>query len=150
MLLDNSWDDIFNVTDVNVCAEAFTLVMRQILDIIIPLQKMRIKRTCSPWSHDAAVQHQRDWLHRKALKSGTSGDWARYRKCRNKVTALTRFAKQQYLSTLNSNLSNDSHKFWRNFKHLSTRQKVQGVPLMLMLSLYINQHFLTIAHKTNY
>ena len=150
MLLDNSWDDIFNVTDVNVCAEAFTLVMRHILDIMIPLKKMRIKRTCSPWSHDAditAVRHQRDWLHRKALKSGTSGDWARYRKCRNKVTALTRSAKQQYLSTLASNLSNDSHKFWRNFKHLSARQKVQGGALDVDVE-SINQHFLTIAHKT--
>ena len=134
----------------NVCAKAFTLVMRHILDIMIPLKKMRIKRTCSPWSHDAditAVRHQRDWLHRKALKSGTSGDWARYRKCRNKVTALTRSAKQQYLSTLASNLSNDSHKFWRNFKHLSARQKVQGGALDVDVE-SINQHFLTIAHKT--
>ena len=86
-------------------------------------------------------------MHRKALKSGTSGDWARYRKCRNKVTALTRSAKRQYLSTLASNLSNDSHKFWRNFKHLSARQKVQGGALDVDVE-SINQHFLTIAHKT--
>ena len=81
------------------------------------------------------------WLHRKALKSGTSEDWAKYRKCRNKVTALTQSAKQQYLSTLACNLSNDSRKFWRNFKHLSARQKIQGVPLMLMLSLLISISF---------
>ena len=119
--LDNSWDVIFDVDDVNICAEAFTLVMRHILDIMIPL-KMRVKQTCRPWSHDADItvmRHQRDWLHRKALKSGIPEDWAKYRKCRNRVTALTRSAKQWYLSILASNLSNDSHKFWRNFRHLS-------------------------------
>ena len=150
ILLDDSWDDIFNVDDVNVCAEAFTLVMRHILDIMIPLKKMRVKRTCSPWIHDAditVVRHQRDWLHRKALKSGIPEDWARYRKCRNKVTTLTRSAKQRYLSTLASNLSNDSRKFWRNFKHLSARQKVQGGTFDVDVE-SINQHFLTIAHKT--
>ena len=93
------------------------------------------------------VPHQRDWLHRKALKSGTSEDWAKYRKCRNKVTALTQSAKQQYLSTLACNLSNDSRKFWRNFKHLSARQKIQGGALDVDVE-SINQHFLSIAHKT--
>ena len=124
--------------------------MRHILDIMIPLKKMRVKRTCSPWIHDAditVVRHQRDWLHCKALKSGIPEDWARYRKCRNKVTTLTRSAKQRYLSTLASNLSNDSRKFWRNFKHLSARQKVQGGTFDVDVE-SINQHFLTIAHKT--
>ena len=60
---------------------------------------------------------------------------------------MTRSAKQQYLSTLASNLSNDSHKFWRNFKHLSARQKVQGGALDVDVE-SINQHFLIIAHKT--
>ena len=150
ILLDDSWDDIFNVDDVNVCAEAFTLVMRHILDIMIPLKKMRVKQTCSPWIHDAditVVRHQRDWLHRKALKSGIPEDWARYRKCRNKVMTLIRSAKQQYLSTLASNLSNDSRKCWRNFKHLLARRKVQGGTFDVDVE-SINQHFLTIAHKT--
>ena len=116
---------------------------------MIPLKKTRIKRTCSPWSHDVDItiaRNQRNWLHNKVLKSGNSTDWARYRKSRNKVTTLTRTAKQQFLSRLVSNLSHDSHKFWRNFKHLSARQKVQGSTLDVDIE-YINQHFLTIAPK---
>ena len=79
-MLDESWDEILSIDNVNVCTEAFTLVMQYILNGM----KMRIKQTCSPWSHDADItiaQHQRDWLHH-------SEDWARYRKSRNKVTAL--------------------------------------------------------------
>ena len=114
ILLDDSWDEIFHINDVNICTEAFTLVMQHILDVMIPLKKMRIKRTCSPWSHDVDItiaRHQRDWLHHKALKLGNSADWARYRKSRNKVTTLTLTAKQQFLSRLVSNLSHDSYKF---------------------------------------
>ena len=150
ILSGDFWDEIFSIDDVNVCVEAFTLVIQHILDIMIPLKKMRIKRTCSPWSHDADVtiaRHYRDWLHRKAFKSGNSEDWMRYRKSCNKVTAMTRSAKQQYLSALASNLSNDSHKFWRNFKHLSARQKSPRCTVDVDGD-SMNQHFLTIAHKT--
>ena len=128
VLLNDSWDEIFHINDVNVCTEAFTLVMQYILDVMVPLKKTRIKRACSPWSHDVDItiaRHQRDWLHHKALKSGNSADWAQYRKSRNKVTTLTCTVKHQFLSMLASNLSHDSHKFWRHFKHLSARQKVQ-------------------------
>ena len=65
ILLDDSWDEIFSVDDINVCAEAFTLVMQHILDVMIPLKKMRIKQACSPWSYDADitfVRHQRDCM----------------------------------------------------------------------------------------
>ena len=55
ILLDDSWDEIFSVDNINVCAEAFTLVMQHILDVMICLKKMRIKRTCSPWSYDADI-----------------------------------------------------------------------------------------------
>ena len=150
VLLDGSWDEIFKVDDVSVCTEVFTLVMQYVLDAVLPLKKMRVKCTSHPWSHDADItvlRHQRDWLHRRALKSGNPEDWDRYKKSRNQVTALTRSAKQKFLATLSHNLSNDSHKFWRNFKHLSTRQRVHScIPNIDVES--INQHFLTIAHKT--
>ena len=51
------------------------------------------------------------------------------------------------MSTLACNLSNDSRKFWRNFIHLSARQKIQGGALDVDVE-SINQHFLSIAHKT--
>ena len=87
--------------------------MQHILDIMVPLKKMRIKQTCSPWSYDADVtiaQHHRGWLYHRALKIN-SGNPGRLGKSCNKVTAMTRSTKQRYLAALASNLSNDSHKF---------------------------------------
>jgi len=152
VLLDDAWNEIFDIDDVNVCTEAFTLVMQYIMDVLIPLRRKRIKQTCSPWNHDPDItiaRHRRDWLHRRALKSGNSEDWIRYKKCRNQVTALTRSAKGRYLSLLACNLSDNPFKFWRNFKHLSARQKVQRGGGALDLDIEsINQHFLTVAQKT--
>jgi len=71
------------------------------------------------------------------------------RKSRNHVTTLTQSAKQQYLATLAHNLSNDSCKFWQKFnvKHLSTWKKAHGSTLDIDVE-SVNQHFLTIVHKT--
>ena len=55
VLLNDSWDKIFHINDINVCTEAFTLVMQYIMDVMVPLKKTRIKRTCSPWSHDVDI-----------------------------------------------------------------------------------------------
>ena len=77
ILVDGSWDEIFQVDDVSVCAEAFTLVLQHILDVMVPLKKMRVKSSGNPWIHDVDIttaRHQRDWLHRKVLKSGNSED----------------------------------------------------------------------------
>jgi len=89
VLLDNAWNEIFNVDDVNVCTEVFALVMQYIMDVMMPLRWKTIKGTCSPWNHDADItiaRHRRDWLHRRALKTGNPEDWTRYS---NQVTALT-------------------------------------------------------------
>jgi len=80
--------------------------MQHILDVMVPLKKMRVKSTGNPWIHDVDItiaRRQRDWLHRKALKSGNPEDWDRYRKSRNCVTTLTRSAKQRYFATLAHN-----------------------------------------------
>ena len=86
--------------------------------------------------------HQKDRLHRKAMKSGNTEDLDRHIKSCSHVTALTRSAKQQYLATLDHNLSNDSHKFWRNVKHLSTQKKFMEVLLIQMLNLSISTSLL--------
>jgi len=47
-LCDDCWDEIFQVDDVNVSTKAFTFVMQHIMDAMISLKMMRIKRICSP------------------------------------------------------------------------------------------------------
>ena len=149
-LLDDTWMEIFDQYDVNVSTEVFAIVMKFLLDALVPRKRIRVKQPSNPWSRDseiATARRHRDWLHRRALKSGLAEDWAVYKKCRNKVTTMVRLARQQYLSDLSGNLSHDSHKFWRSFQHLSSRQKASVTTLDISCDT-INQHFLTVAEKT--
>ena len=90
VLLDDSWSGIFDVADINDCTEASTLVIQYVMNALVPLRTLRIKRQRIPWGYVpaiAAARKQRNIVHRKALKSGDSDAWTAYRKCRNKVTA---------------------------------------------------------------
>ena len=43
---------------------------------------------------------ERDWIHRKALKSNSSQHWNTYRKLRDKVNCLVKSGKMKYYSDL--------------------------------------------------
>jgi len=153
ILLDDSWSIVFDVDNVNVCAEAFTLVMQHFFDVLLPVRKLRVKRCSNPWSCDSAIaaaRRKRDWLHRRALKSADPADWSAYRRCRNKVTAMTRSAKQQYLLHLVSDLKKTSPKFWNQFKYLSSRSKADHHFLsdVSLTCEDFNRHFVSVAQKT--
>ena len=116
------------------------------------MKKLRVKCCSNPWSSDgtiAGARWRRDWLHRRALKS-TDLLIGLLRHCCNKITAMTRSAKQQYLLNLASDLKKNSPKFWNQFKHLSSRSK-DGHHSLMNVSLTcedFNRHFLSVAHKT--
>jgi len=48
VLLDDSWSGIFDIADINVCTEAFTLVMQHVMNALVPLRTLRIKRQRIP------------------------------------------------------------------------------------------------------
>ena len=55
ILSGDLWYETFGIVDVHICVDVFTFILQLILDIMIPLKKIRFKWTCSPWSHDADV-----------------------------------------------------------------------------------------------
>ena len=84
--MDDSWSIVFDVADVNVCAEAFTLVVQHFFDVLLPVRKLRAKCCSNPWSSDSAItaaRRRRDWLHRKVLRLTDPADWSAYKCYRN-------------------------------------------------------------------
>jgi len=55
ILLDDSWSIVFDVDNVNVCAEAFTLVVQHFFDVLLPVRKLQVKLCSNPWSSDSAI-----------------------------------------------------------------------------------------------
>ena len=62
----------------------------------------------------------------KALKSGSTSDWASYRKLRNKANTMLRSAKTEYFSDLASSLRAKLAKFWKHFQSLSRCSRSVG------------------------
>jgi len=63
VLLDESWSLVFDVVDINVCTEAFTIVLKYVSDTLEPLHRLRVKRSGIPLSHSqdiTSARRQRD------------------------------------------------------------------------------------------
>jgi len=53
--------------------------MQHVMNALVPLRTLRIRRQRMPWGYDpaiAAARKQRNLLHRKALKSGDPDTWS--------------------------------------------------------------------------
>ena len=48
VLLDESWSDVFAVDDVDICTEAFTLVMHYVMNALVPWLTLKIKQRSIP------------------------------------------------------------------------------------------------------
>ena len=104
--------------------ECFTFVLQELMDLLIPLHKIRIKQHTSPWAADSAVttaRCKRDKAHRQALKYGDPLLWQEYRSAHNKANKLLRKAKYSYLSQLTSSTSGNFGKFWSHFCYVTSR-----------------------------
>ena len=77
---DDIWDDVFSsFDDLSDRLECFNLIMNGLLDLLVPLKKLRVRRQECPWLSNAslsAAHRLHDVAHRRALNSGSSSDWA--------------------------------------------------------------------------
>ena len=124
--------------------------MAGILDLLVPLKKLRVRQQECPWLSSgslASARRLRDIAHRMALKSGSTSDWLTYKTLRNKVNAMLRSAKAAYFHDLASSLRSKSGKFWKQFQSLSRRSKPACEIEVSATADAFNDHFLSIPYK---
>ena len=125
--------------------------MAGLLDLLVPLKKLRVRQQECPWLSNgslASVRRLRDIAHRRALKSGSASDWSSYRALRNKVNAMLKSAKAAYFYDLSSSLKSKPGKFWKHFQSLSRRSKPTCEIQVSATADAFNDHFLSIPYKT--
>jgi len=49
------WTNVLLVDDINVCTEAFTLIMQHVLNSLVPIRNLRFKRHSIPWGYNPAT-----------------------------------------------------------------------------------------------
>ena len=124
MLVDDVWNDVLSFDNIDDSVECFTTVLQGLIDVLLPLHRIRIKQHTNPWvatSRVLAARWHRDKLYCCALSSGTSEDWRLFRQARNKVNRLLKSAKSQYLTDLCGSSKGSSKQFWSHFRYWSTK-----------------------------
>ena len=77
---DDVWDEVLSsFNDVSDCLECFNLIMNGLLDLLAPLKKLRVHQQECPWLFNASLSSAHDVAYHRALKSGSTSDWASYR-----------------------------------------------------------------------
>ena len=76
-----------NENNINDAVLTWTKLFSEIVDAQAPLKKRRVKGVAVPWMNDKirAAIRDRDYHHRKGVKSNSSYHWEMYGKLRNSV-----------------------------------------------------------------
>lgn len=104
---DKVWDDVFSFDNVSDIVECFTAMLQELMELLVPLRRVRVKQHVSPWAADSevfAARRERDKAYCQALDTGDPVAWRRYRSARNKVNKMLRRAKCTYLSRIASSM----------------------------------------------
>ena len=115
---DEVWNDVFSFGNVSDTVKCFTAVLQELMELLVPLCRVRVKQHVSPWAADSAVfaaRHERDKAYHRALSTADPVAWHQYCAARNKANKLLKRAKYTYLSRLTSSIHQGSVA---NFGHI--------------------------------
>ena len=86
-LKDVDWESVANKEDVDSAVSTWNKLFTNIADRHAPVRKARIRGVRCPWMNSQLSQamSQRNYLHRRAIKSNSPYLWSRYKKLKNYV-----------------------------------------------------------------
>ena len=114
-LINAPWPCIDNFQDVNRALAAWTKVFLSIVDKHAPCRTRRIRNKPSPWLNPNIKQlmFKRDWLKKKATKTGMLEDWMAYKASRNLCNKEIRLAKKRFYQSRINEASGDQKATWK-------------------------------------
>ena len=122
---------------------AFESKLNSILDDIAPIKRMRIKNKTSKWINQNILDliEEKNAAKQTAKKSKDDVDWRIYKSLRNKVIAVIRKAKREYIGNCIENSSDSNTLFSSMQQFLPTKKKVcNNIPQLLINEEIIYDH----------
>ena len=140
LVINHNWDRLYDGS-INEAFEKFTDDVFSFVKTCIPSKLVTIRPDDKSW-FDSEIRHFssiRDRLKRKALKSGDSNDWKKYKHTRNKVNNFKKHAKENFYNNLELSLSefynNDKKKFWQVIRHfVKNKNTSDSMPPLITFS----------------
>ena len=96
------------------------------------MRKSRIKGVRSPSINAQLCEamHQRDYYHRKALKTKSANHWSRYKELKNYVNKETKRCKSEYYSKLITENKSNPSALWKTLNDITSRKKELPFPAL--------------------
>ena len=143
-----NWNNLLNCS-INEACRLFTNTFIDFVKECIPSKTITVRPDDKPW-FDSKIRkfcRLRDRLKANALKTGKQNDWDKYKKSRNKVNNLKKYAKEHFFNnlelTLNDLQSNDKRTFWKVIKHFVKGDTSTSIPPLSDLTNTNNFHITT-------
>ena len=129
------WLIIENEEDIDDAVFIWNQLFSEIADLHAPVKRRRIRGVPLPWLNDkiSEVMKDRDFHHRKAVKTNSAFHCARYRKLRNRVNREVKAAKSKYYCDLILEAKGDSGKIWKAVNEVSSRKTKSSSPQCIEL-----------------
>ena len=128
-LRNENWDSIEESEDVNEAASIWSKMFLNVADRHAPVKQTRIKGNDVPWmSSDLKnSMHERNRLHRKAVKSKNPADWIKYKEVKNSVNMQVRKCKSDYYCNLIEESKNQPKSLWKHLNNITSRKSNSNV-----------------------
>ena len=124
-LKDVDWESVANKEDVDSAVSTWNKLFTNIADRHAPVRKARIHGVRCPWMNSRLSQamSQRDYLHRRAIKSNSPHLWSRYKKLKNYVNKEIQKCKAEYYSNLISENKSNPSALWKTLNEITSRKQ---------------------------
>ena len=104
---------------------------KQAINEVFPLKRVTRKHAeliQRPWLTTEIINEGkfRDELQKKAIESKLPGDWAKFRKSRNKVNKMCRDAKKDHFNKDCEKSNGDSSKMWKSINRAMNKKPKQN------------------------
>ena len=109
---NNEWDAIIDHTDIEASSISFTSELIRLAKKNIPNKIVTIRPRDQPWMNNTIrhMSRKKNKVHRKAVRSNSENDWAKFRKIRNDYIKLIRRCKNDYYESIDKKI-NDNGNF---------------------------------------
>ena len=143
------WDILEMESTSNEAWIVFKDLFLTVADKHAPVATRRVRGFSVPWltSSIKELMTERDYHHKKAIKTNQELHWSKYKRLRNTVSKKMKKAKSDYYSSRLTE-TQDPKTMWEILKEIMPNKKNAGVPKTDSLSaLKFNHFFTSIAEK---
>ena len=154
LILTTDWSFLYNDT-VDIAAKRFTSKFLELAKECIPTSLVTIRPNDKAWynSDIRKISRHRDRQKSKALQSGKSSDWLKYRLLRNKVNNMKKHAKETFYNTLEHNIkefgTNNPRLYWKTVKMLVKQKSSNCDNIAILQDPITNQYLSSDIEKAN-